>query len=49
MAIAVKIAVVAPRVLAKTSNTSEALVLVNIPCIISIVIPKKTENINEIK
>ncbi|RED21912.1 hypothetical protein BD847_3401 [Flavobacterium cutihirudinis] len=49
MAIAAKIATVAPSAFAKTSDTSEARVLVNMPCRISIVIPKKTENINEIK
>lgn len=44
---AVKIAVVPPIVLAKMSVTSAALVVVKTLCRISIVIPKKTENINE--
>lgn len=48
-AIAVKTAAVAPIALPKISVTSAALVLVKTPCKISMVIPKKTENINEIK
>lgn len=47
--IATKIAHIAPKVFAKTSVTSEALVVVYTPCMISIVIPNKTENINETK
>lgn len=48
-AIAVKTATIAPSAFAKTSVTSDALVTVITPCRISIVIPKKTENINETK
>ncbi len=40
---------VAPIVFAKTSVTSGVLVVVKTPCRTSIVIPKKTENINEIR
>lgn len=39
----------APNAFAKTSDTSDALVTVKTLCKISIVIPKKTEKINEIK
>lgn len=48
-AIAVKTPTTAPSAFAKTSVTSDALVTVKTPCRISIVIPKKTENINEIR
>ena len=48
-AIAAKTAAKAPIALPKISVTSAALVLVKTPCNISMVIPKKTENINEIK
>lgn len=48
-AIAIKTATVDPIVLAKISVTSDALVRVMTPCKISIVIPKNTENIKEIK
>lgn len=44
-----KTATTAPNAFAKISVTSEALVTVRTLCKISIVIPKKTENINEIK
>ena len=39
---------IAPSKFAKTSNTSACLVMVNNPCAISILIPKKTENRKEI-
>lgn len=44
-----KIAKLAPVILAKTSKKSAVLVVVTNSCNISIVIPKKTDNINEMK